>query len=132
MEKRVVPEFLVRRIKEEYSENEAELILAGLKQEKKSSFRVNRINANCQEIEAVLREKQIVFEKVDFLEDAFVIEKSDEEVLRGLSIYQDGKIYMQSLSSMMPVLVLEPREKENILDMCAAPRWEDGSDSQFD
>ena len=36
-------------------------------------------------------------------------------------MYENGEIYMQSLSSMLPPIVLEPREKENILDMTAAP-----------
>ena len=36
-------------------------------------------------------------------------------------MYKNGEIYLQSLSSMLPPLILEPREKENILDMTAAP-----------
>ena len=36
-------------------------------------------------------------------------------------MYENGEIYMQSLSSMLPPIVLEPKEKENILDMTAAP-----------
>lgn len=38
-----------------------------------------------------------------------------------MDIYQDGKIYMQSLSSMLPPIILEPKEKTDILDMAAAP-----------
>ena len=41
--------------------------------------------------------------------------------ITAFSMYKDGHIYLQSLSSMLPVLALEPSEKENILDMCAAP-----------
>ena len=29
--------------------------------------------------------------------------------------------YLQSLSSMIPALIVNPGEKENILDMCSAP-----------
>ena len=36
-------------------------------------------------------------------------------------MYINGKIYMQSLSSMLPVLFLNPKENESILDMAAAP-----------
>jgi tRNA (cytosine49-C5)-methyltransferase len=35
--------------------------------------------------------------------------------------YRDGKIYVQSLSSMIPVLVLGPQPGETILDLTAAP-----------
>jgi 16S rRNA (cytosine1407-C5)-methyltransferase len=40
-------------------------------------------------------------------------------VLRALA--DDGKIYQQSSSSQLPVIVLDPRKGERILDMCAAP-----------
>ena len=38
-----------------------------------------------------------------------------------LDIYKDGKIYLQSLSSMLPPIILEPQEGKDILDMAAAP-----------
>ena len=44
-----------------------------------------------------------------------------EQDLQNLEIYKQGKIYLQSLSSMLPPIVLNPKENENILDMCAAP-----------
>lgn len=121
MEK-IIPTFLVNKIKEEYAEKDVELILRGLKSEKKTTFRVNKIKSNSQEIKAVLKENHILFSKLDFLEDAFVLENDNENKIRELEIYQEGKIYLQSLSSMIPVSILEPKEKENILDMCAAPR----------
>lgn len=54
-------------------------------------------------------------------QDAFVFEKQYEQQIKNLDIYEQGKIYFQSLSSMLPVLILEPKEKEDILDMAAAP-----------
>ncbi len=45
----------------------------------------------------------------------------DEKRVQDLEIYKNGEIYLQSLSSMMPVIALEPKAKENILDMAAAP-----------
>lgn len=53
--------------------------------------------------------------------DALVIEEVEEDIIRNLSIYENGEIYLQSLSSMFPVVALEPKEDENILDMAAAP-----------
>ena len=34
---------------------------------------------------------------------------------------KEGKIYLQSVTSMLPPIILNPKEKENILDMAAAP-----------
>ncbi len=44
-----------------------------------------------------------------------------EEQLGNTWEYFLGYIHIQSLSSMIPVLVLDPKEREYILDMCAAP-----------
>ena len=38
-----------------------------------------------------------------------------------LDAYAQGKVYLQSLSSMLPPLALEPRPGADVLDMCAAP-----------
>ena len=38
-----------------------------------------------------------------------------------MQIYENGDIYLQSLSSMLPPIVLKPNVGENILDMAAAP-----------
>ena len=38
-----------------------------------------------------------------------------------MDIYENGEIYFQSLSSMLPPIILNPKEGENILDMAAAP-----------
>ena len=38
-----------------------------------------------------------------------------------MDIYTNGEIYMQSLSSMLPPIILEPKEDADILDMAAAP-----------
>ena len=122
-----VPDFLIERLIEQYGEEVAERIINGLKQNRKTTFRVNRIKSDCKEIENVLNENKIDFSKTDFYEDSFILEENSEEKLKKLDIYESGKIYLQSLSSMMPVLVLEPKEKENILDMCSAPRRKDES-----
>lgn len=54
-------------------------------------------------------------------EDAFYMDKEHEYALRGLEIYKTGKIYVQSLSSMIPVLCLDAQPSQKILDMTAAP-----------
>ena len=122
-----VPNFFTEKLIEQYGEEIAEKIINGLKQNRKTTFRVNRIKSDCKEIEMILNENKIDFSKTDFYEDSFILEENSEEKLKKLDIYESGKIYLQSLSSMMPVLVLEPKEKENILDMCSAPRRKDES-----
>ena len=49
----------------------------------------------------------------------FLLENDIE--IRKTKIYEEGKIYIQNLSSMLPPLFLNPKEQEDILDMAAAP-----------
>ena len=41
--------------------------------------------------------------------------------MAALPMFENGEIYMQSLSSMIPPLVLGAQAGENVLDMAAAP-----------
>ena len=123
--------FLIEKIVDQYGEDVAQEIFNGLQDNKKTTFRVNKVKSSFEEITRTLIDNNIDFEKVNFYEDAFIVERKFEEQLKKLEIYNSGKIYMQSLSSMMPVLVLEPSNRENILDMCAAPRWKNYSNCKF-
>ena len=83
-------------------------------------FRLNFIKSNVIEIKNELNSKNIAFEKAEFADWAFCCDV-DNNVIEQLDCYKQGKIYVQSFSSMMPPVYLEPQANENILDMCAAP-----------
>jgi len=119
---REIPDFLVRKVNEQYSKEDAEKILKGLIANRKTTFRVNILKTNKEKIIQVLDEKKIKYSLVSWNENAFILENASEKEIRELSIYKNGEIYLQSLSSMIPAFVLEPKEKENLLDMTAAPR----------
>ena len=120
--KKVVPEFLEKLLIEQYGTEIAENIIFNLMKPKKVTLRVNTIKSNVDEIKNVLKTKNISFKNVNWYEDAFIIENVKEDTIKELEIYKQGKVYLQSLSSMLPPLVLNPKPKENILDMAAAPR----------
>jgi len=98
---------------------------------KKVTLRVNTIKSNTAEIKTVLEAKNIGFKTVNWYKDAFIIENVKEDRIKELEIYKQGKIYLQSLSSMLPPLVLNPKPQENILDMAAAPRRKNNWDGSF-
>jgi 16S rRNA (cytosine1407-C5)-methyltransferase len=55
--------------------------------------------------------------------ESFFLEREDQSHLP-LGKTQEhfvGQIYVQSLSSMLPVIALDPKPEEEILDLCAAP-----------
>ena len=63
----------------------------------------------------------IKFSNVTWYKQGIIIENAREDEIRKLKIYEEGKIYLQSLSSMIPAIVVNPKNDENILDMAAAP-----------
>lgn len=103
-----------------YPEEMVQIILEGYKK-KYTTFRVNTLKCSRQEIERELEKRNISYQTVDWYDDAFILLKEDEQILRTLPMYEEGKIYLQNLSSMIPPLVVNPKEKESILDMTAAP-----------
>ena len=130
MEK-VVPEFFEKLLVEQYGKEIKENIICNLMKTKKVTLRVNTIKSNTAEIKTVLETENISFKTVNWYKDAFIIEKVKEDRIKELEIYKQGKIYLQSLSSMLPPLVLNPKLQENILDMAAAPRRKNNRDGSF-
>lgn len=116
-----MPEFLVEMLKEQYGDELVKKILDGYNKKRKVTLRVNTLKSNIQEIEEILKNNKINFEKVDWLREIFIINDANEQQIEDLDIYKQGKIYLQSLSSMLPPVLLEPKENTDILDMCAAP-----------
>ena len=108
-------------LQKNYDEKTTNVILNGIRSTKKVTLRVNTLKASVKEIIDVFNSENIQFNQVKWYKDAFIIENIDEYDLQDLDIYKQGKIYLQSLSSMLPPIVLNPKVNENILDMCAAP-----------
>ncbi len=115
-----IPEFLLYMLQEQYGDI-CEQIVTGYKTKRVVTFRVNTLKSNINKIEEELVKANINFSKVKWSKEAFIVEDVSEKQIRELSIYENGEIYMQSLSSMLPAIVLDAKEGENILDMAAAP-----------
>ena len=116
-----LPEFLIEKLTNQYGENIKNQIIEGYSKKRFTTFRVNTIKATVEEIEEVLKQKEISFDKVSWSKDVFILKENDESDVEALDIYKEGKIYLQSLSSMLPPIILEPQEGKDILDMAAAP-----------
>lgn len=116
-----IPEFLYEMLIKEYGENISNKIIKGYSYKRPVTLRINTIKTNKENVINALKTNEISFRDVLWYEDALVIDSKDEKDIRNLEIYKNGEIYLQSLSSIMSPLVLDPRPGENILDMAAAP-----------
>lgn len=115
-----LPEFLPPMLEREYGE-ESELILQGYECLRPVTLRVNRLKAEPAAIRSALVSAGIALREVPWYEDAFLLPDAREEDVRVLPMYAGGEIYLQSLSSMLPPLLLNAQAGESVLDMAAAP-----------
>lgn len=116
-----IPDFLYKLLLEQYGEDITKTIIQGYSEKRPVTLRVNTLKTNVDNIKKVLNESNIKYKEVIWSKDALIIEEADENRIRNLNIYDNGEIYLQSLSSMLPPIILSPKENENILDMAAAP-----------
>ena len=116
-----IPEFLYNLLLKQYGEDLTNIIIDGYAQKRPVTLRANTLKTNTEHVKHVFDSMQISYQEVPWYQDAFILEKISEKEIKELEIYQNGEIYLQSLSSMLPPLVLSPKDSENILDMAAAP-----------
>ncbi|HBU07140.1 MAG TPA: hypothetical protein DEB09_03580 [Candidatus Magasanikbacteria bacterium] len=89
--------------------------------ERPTTFRVNTIKADKNEIRQALFDLGFKTDNVVWYKDAFILKNKTLRELQDLDLYKQGKIYVQSLASMVPPLVLNPQSGEKVLDLTAAP-----------
>lgn len=116
-----IPTFLIEMLNKQYGEEKANQILNGYQKERTVSIRVNTLKSDINRVLDELSKEGIEYEKVPWYKDAVVIKNVKENLIQSLEIYKNGEIYLQSLSSMLPPLILDPKPNTDILDMCSAP-----------
>ncbi len=116
-----LPPLFVERLREIFSDSTSSKIISGLRVNRRTTFRVNTLKATPEHVEESLRKGGIKFATLRFPPNAYFLNGSSLRNLQENEVYREGKIYVQSLSSMVPPLVLNPRRGEKVLDLGAAP-----------
>ena len=120
-----IPAFLTEKLTAQVGEETARRIFAGFEAKRKTTLRVNRLKAEPMQILKALADAGLSAQRVPWSGDALILDHADEGAVAALPMFESGEIYMQSLSSMIPPLVLGAQPEENILDMAAAGRQDD-------
>lgn len=113
--------FLEEKLEKQYRTKITKEIIEGYQTKRKTTLRINTIKSNIEEIKKELEKEKIEYETIKWSKEALIIKNADEKTIQEMEIYKNGKIYLQSLSSMLPPIILEPKEGTDILDMAAAP-----------
>ncbi|HBM75055.1 MAG TPA: hypothetical protein DD429_05815 [Clostridiaceae bacterium] len=118
---RRLPRQFIDIVSKQYEPGECDDIFAGYMCKRPVTLRINRLKTDVRHVMDVFRKENIKYERVLWYEDALIIRNKKEKDLEKHNLYQNGDIYLQSLSSMIPPLVLEPKSGCKVLDLTAAP-----------
>jgi 16S rRNA (cytosine1407-C5)-methyltransferase len=137
---RHLPRDFIDRLYKDFPAPVVERILRGMAVTRPVTLRVNRLKAPGSfdavtgavagagvdavgAVRAELAGQGIGTEPVAWYGDALVVTTPEvsERHLAETPAYKEGRIYLQSLSSMLPPLVLAPQPGERVLDLTAAP-----------
>ncbi len=118
--KNAIPEIFLQRLTQMVGFSVAQTIEKTFV-ERPTTFRVNTIKSNCEEVLDSLRSAGFKVDRVAWYPDAFILRNKSKRDLTETELYQTGKMYIQSLASMIPPLVLDSQPGEKILDLTAAP-----------
>ncbi len=84
------------------------------------SIRINTLKISTEQCRLELSNSDWDFETVDWCDYALLIQGDKSEFFDSKFV-QDGWCYIQSLSSLLPGILLEPQIDDIVLDLCAAP-----------
>ncbi|NLW48514.1 MAG: RsmB/NOP family class I SAM-dependent RNA methyltransferase [Firmicutes bacterium] len=116
-----LPPELTATLSAQYQPRIYERILSGFMVERPVTLRVNRLKTDIRRVMEIFRGQNFKHQRVDWYEDALIIQNKREKGFETHPLFQKGHIYLQSLSSMIPPLVLNPKPGMKILDLTAAP-----------
>lgn len=86
-----------------------------------TTIRINPLADNPEKIKAKFEDLNWKLKPVPWAENVYIVTDRDKSELGKTQEYKKGLFYIQNLSSMLPVVVLDPQPGEEVLDVCAAP-----------
>ena len=117
-----LPPDLRQRLKTIVPKVYQESVFSSFSLERPTTLRTNTLKTTTEDLQKTFKMGGINVQRYRPLPDAYtLIGKTTIRQLTSLDIYQKGYFYVQSLSSMLPPLFLEPQPGQEILDMTASP-----------
>ncbi len=116
-----LPQDFVDRLKLLIPKDKLNDVLESFASRRPTTIRANTLKGSASELQKILTDQGAELEPVDWNPLAFVVKKPELRDLTNTEAYKNGELYVQSLSSMVPPLVLSPQAGERVLDIAAAP-----------
>ncbi len=87
----------------------------------KTCFRINALKAPIEKTMQDLRSEGFDFKPIEWCSGAYILISKSKFELSESKYFKEGYIYIQNASSLIPALIMNVREGDFVLDMCAAP-----------
>src|SRR5690348_12352591 len=116
----VFPQSFIERLRQ-FLPDRCEKILQALSGPKPTTFRINTLKATKESVLSELTADGWEVESIPWYQEAFIVKKQGTHRIATLPVFTEGRLYLQSLSSMLPAIILNPQQGESILDITAAP-----------
>jgi 16S rRNA (cytosine967-C5)-methyltransferase len=113
------PDWFVKYCLSEFGMERAEKVLIRGNQAPTLTYRINRLRYNHNQLVETFNRNNIEFEQGSFIKDFYTIKKQGLPLEKEL--IEAGRVYIQDESAGIPVRLLNPKQRDTILDLCAAP-----------
>ena len=117
----LLPKEFVQRLQMLLPKDRLDSVLDSFFRQKQATFRINTLKNSVDGSVHELKKQGFLLEEVTWMPGAFVLKNRDLPALQETENYKRGELYIQNLSSMLPVILLNPQPGETVLDMTAAP-----------
>lgn len=117
----IFPELFLGRLRRIVPETNIDFVLDSFCASRFVTFRVNTLKISSDAVYEEMSRIGFVLESVSWYPDAFIVRKGSKDMLMETKLYKNGCLYLQSLSSMIPSLVLDIQSGDVVADVCAAP-----------
>ena len=113
------PQWLVDSFVARLGREEAEALLAADNGEPPTCAQVNTLKISAEELAAMLTAEGVAVEPHPWLPDCVTLTGGGD--LEQLSVFRDGRFYIQDAAARLAVMAAAPRPGMRVLDACAAP-----------
>lgn len=113
------PYWLVKRWVDRFGIDEAKQLLSANNQRPDLTIRVNRLKMDFNYFLNILEQHQIQFSRSQYLD--FYVRVKHMTDISSSDLFKQGFFGVQDESAGLPVLLLDPKPGDRVLDLCAAP-----------
>ena len=116
-----LPQEFLSRLASLLHPKQYDAVFTALSSDRPTTFRVNRLKTTPEVLVHALETQGLAVSLVPWSSNAFILTQGTLRALSETPQYRNGELYVQSLSSMLPPLILNPQPGERVLDIAAAP-----------